>query len=305
MLIREALAQGSADLKYAGIKTPGLDASILLSFVLNKNRTFVIASEKEKINEKNCAVFCSLIERRANGECVAYLTGKKEFMGLEFTVNKSVLVPRPDTETLVEAAIEYIKKNLPRTYTNQHEQINNRVLDLCTGSGAVAISLKHEMPQLDIYATDICSKALKVAKENAEKLLGKNKISFFKGDLFNALPSISASQRLCENSLPIKFSLIVSNPPYICSSKIQTLSAEVQNEPLLALDGGHDGLDLIRRLIENASKYLAPNGVLLLEADPNQMEEIKTILAKYSFMSIQLYKDLSGSNRVIGGRYEK
>ncbi|MCL2809151.1 MAG: peptide chain release factor N(5)-glutamine methyltransferase [Treponema sp.] len=299
MLIREAIAQGSADLKYADIKSPGLDASILLAHILKTNRTSLVAAGNEKLSEKNCAAFCELIERRCNGECVAYIIGKKEFRNLDFSVNKSVLVPRPDTETLVEAAIEIINR-LDKNET----QIN--VLDLCTGSGAVAISLKNECPDLEIFATDICANALEVAKQNAKNLLGDNQIKFFLGDLFNALncSNLCASVPPCEN-LPNNFSMIVSNPPYIPSGEIQTLSAEVQNEPRLALDGGKDGLEIIGRIIKEAPKYLRSKGYLLLEASPEQMENISILLEKNGFIDIKLYKDLSGSERVIGGMFEK
>jgi len=288
MLIREALAQGSADLKYAGIKTPGLDASLLLAHILNTNRTNLIAKGTDRISEKKCAEFCELIERRANGECTAYIIGKKEFRGLEFEVNKSVLVPRPETETLVETAIDIIQKN-----TQPNCVVN--ILDLCTGSGAVAVSLKNEISACEITATDISSDALNTAIRNAEKLLGKNSIKFFQGDLYAALP----------NSLPATYSLIVSNPPYIPSEEIKTLSAEVQNEPLIALDGGTSGLEIIKRIIEKAPDHLQKNSYLLLEADPRQMEQITILLEKKGFLDIQLYKDLSGTNRVIGGKFEK
>jgi release factor glutamine methyltransferase len=286
MLIREALAQGSADLKYAGIKTPGLDASLLLAHILNTNRTKLIAKGTDRLPEKKCAEFCALIERRANGECAAYIIGKKEFRGLEFGVNSSVLVPRPETETLVETAIDIIHKN------TQHNSIVS-ILDLCTGSGAVAISLKNEIPACEITAADISPNAINTAVRNAKKLLGAGSINFFQGDLFDALP------------LPAAYSLIVSNPPYIPSEEIQTLSAEVQNEPLIALDGGISGLEIIKRIIEKAPDYLQKNGYLLLEADPRQMEQIAILLEKKGFIDIQLYKDLSGTNRVIGGRFEK
>jgi len=320
MLIREAYAQGSADLKFAEIDTPALDASILLAFVLKTNRSALIAAGMETLSKKDCINFCKLIERRASGECIAYIIGKKEFMGLEFTVNNSVLVPRPDTETLVEAAMESIR----RYFHHEGAQSNTkdastssasmyfrclsaepveaskapshlwlRTLELCTGSGAVAVSLKHEVPELEVYATDICSKALKVAKLNAERLLGKNQIKFYHGDLFKAI-----------SSSPKKFSLIISNPPYIPSAEIQTLSAEVQNEPRLALDGGDSGLVIIEKIISEAPKYLQKGGCLLLEADPGQMNEIAILLEKNNFMDIQLYKDLSGLQRVIGGRLE-
>lgn len=288
MFVREALAQGSTDLKFADIKTPGLDASLLLAHILKTNRTSLIAAGNNKMSEKACAAYCELIERRANGECVAYLIGKKEFMGLEFTVNKSVLVPRPDTETLVEAAIEILSADL------RGEEI--KVLDMCTGSGAVAISLKHEVPELEVYATDICPNALKTAKQNAEKLLGKNQIQFFHGDLFSALPSTLKTTH---------YSLIVSNPPYVSSDEIKTLSAEVQNEPLLALDGGSCGLDIIERIIEEAPNYLQKGGFLLLEADPRQMQTIKTLLEKKGFKDIKLFNDLAGNERVISGKHEE
>ena len=296
MLIREALAQGSADLKYAGIKTPGLDASLLLAHILNTNRTNLIAKGTDRISEKKCAAFCELIEKRANGECTAYIIGKKEFRGLEFEVNKSVLVPRPETETLVEIAIDIIQKN------TQNDSVVN-ILDLCTGSGAVAISLKNETPACEITATDISSDALNTAIRNTEKLLGGNStkffhgnsIKFFQSDLYDALPSPLSST----------YSLIISNPPYIPSDEIQTLSAEVQNEPNIALDGGISGLEIIKRIIEKAPDYLQKNGYLLLEADPRQMEQITILLEKKGFLDIQLYKDLSGTNRVIGGRFEK
>jgi release factor glutamine methyltransferase len=287
MLIREVLAQGSADLKYAGIKTPGLDASLLLAHILNTNRTSLITRGTDHLSEKENSAFCELLERRVTGECTAYIIGKKEFRGLEFDVNGSVLVPRPETETLVETAIEIIKKNV-----KDNAVVN--ILDLCTGSGAVAVSLKNEIPSCEITAADISSDALNTAAHNAEKLLGGKLINFFQGDLFSVLPS----------PLPAFYSLIVSNPPYISSDEIQTLAVEVQNEPRLALDGGISGLEIIERIIEKAPDYLQQNGYLLLEADPRQMEQIIILLDKRGFKDIQLYKDLSGQSRVIGGRFE-
>jgi release factor glutamine methyltransferase len=289
MLIREALAQGSADLKFAEIKTPGLDASLLLAHILNTSRTKLIARGTDRLSEKECASFCGLLERRANGECAAYIIGKKEFRGLDFEVNPSVLVPRPETETLVEAAINIIQKKA-------HNNSAVKILDLCTGSGAIAVSLKHEMPACEITAADISPDALRTAAHNAEKLLGdRNLINFSQGDLYDALPSPP----------PTLFSIIVSNPPYIPSDEIQTLSAEVQNEPHLALDGGVSGLEIIKRIIDKAPGYLRQNGYLLLEADPRQMEQITILLDKKGFKDIQLYKDLGGSDRVIGGRFEE
>ena len=282
MIVREALAQGGTDLKFTGIDTPGLDASLLLAFVLKTNRTSLLAAGTETLSVKACKTYCELIERRCNGECVAYIIGKKEFRGLEFEVNPSVLVPRPDTETLVEAALKQLKDN----------QKEVCVLDLCTGSGAVAISLKSEMPELEIHATDISAEALETAKRNAIRLLPNSKIQFYQGDLYKALPDL-------------KFNLIVSNPPYIPSHEINTLSAEVQNEPRIALDGGGDGLVIIKRIIDGAPGYLQNNGILLMEADPRQMKDISMMLEKRGFKDIQLYKDLADSQRVIGGMYSE
>jgi len=255
-------------------------------------------------------MFRALLDRRLKGECIAYILEKKEFRGLEFTVNHSVLVPRPDTEILVETAIDVIseqkaKKNdannasaLRNAATMHdasalHNALALRVLDLCTGSGAVAISLKHEMPELEVYATDISHEALETAKANAARLLPNSNIRFYSGDLYNAL---SAEQ--------FNFHCIVSNPPYIPSAEITTLPKEVQKEPHLALDGGQDGLQLIKRIIEGSANYLCSGGSLLMEADPRQMGTISSWLEEYGFCKIKTYKDISGNERVIGGIYE-
>ena len=287
MTVREALTMAGADLKAAGIETPSLDASLLLAHILGIDRAALVASGSESLPEKTRAAFCDLIDRRLNGECAAYILGKKEFRGLEFLVNPSVLVPRPDTETLVEAALETAAAG------GSIAANSIRILDLCTGSGAVAVSLKSEMPSLEVYAADISAEALETAKTNAVRLLPGSTIHFYHGDLYNALPTPHSP-----------FSLIVCNPPYISSDEIQTLSAEVRNEPRLALDGGQSGLEIIKRVINGAPVNLLRGGALLLEADPRQMEDIAVLLAKKGFCNIKLYNDLSGQERVIGGTYE-
>ncbi|MDR1838836.1 MAG: peptide chain release factor N(5)-glutamine methyltransferase [Treponema sp.] len=286
MTIREATAQGAARLKAAGIETPSLDASLLLAHVLDTGREALAAKGEEELSQEAIAALRALLDRRTNGECIAYILEKKEFFGLEFLVNSHVLVPRPDTEILVEAALEIIKRE-------EVADNETRILDLCTGSGAVAVSLKHEMPQIEVYVTDISAEALQTAKTNAARLLGENQIHFCLGDLYNAIPLSTAS-----------FNIIVSNPPYIPTDEIKTLSSEVQNEPRLALDGGKDGLEIIKRIIEKAPENLTQGGALLLEAAPYQMEEIAHLLENRGFKDIKLYKDLSGQKRVIGGRYE-
>jgi release factor glutamine methyltransferase len=290
MTIREAITQSAAFLKSAGIETPSLDASLLLAHALNTGREALAAKGTEELSEEALGALRAFIDRRVNGECVAYITGKKEFFALEFMVNSHVLVPRPDTETLVEAAIAIINEQEAGFIIAAN---TIRVLDLCTGSGAVAVSLKHEMPQLEVYAADISAEALQIAKTNAQRLLSGAQIHFYHGDLYDALPPSASS-----------FDLIVSNPPYVPSDEIKTLSAEVQNEPRLALDGGKDGLKIIRRIIDGAHGNLKRGGMLLLEAAPYQMEKIAGLLENRGFRDIKLYKDMSGQKRIIGGRYE-
>jgi len=281
MTIREALAEGSAALAAAGIENPGLDASLLLAEILKTSRSSLMAAASEPLTEASRAAFDQFIKRRLAGECTAYILGRKEFYGLDFQVNPAVLVPRPDTETLVEAALEQLTCNLPL-----------RVLDLCTGCGAIAIALKHAMPELEVWATDISAEALDVAQANTDRLLPNKTIHFCCGDLFAAFSNEQRSS----------FSLIVSNPPYIPTAEIAGLSPEVRKEPILALDGGDDGLDIIRSIISRAPELLCSCGSLLLEADPRQMERIKSLLLQAGFTGIQIRKDLSGKERVIGGK---
>jgi len=287
MTICEALVQGSAVLKTAGIDTPSLDASVLLACILNITRSSLTAKGNEILQKEDMDKFQSLIERRKKGECAAYITGNKEFFGLTFKVNSNVLVPRPDTEILVETALEHLK-----TMNIEKKTDKTKILDLCTGCGAAAVSIKHEMPETEVWASDISAQALETAKENAAKLTGGS-VNFFLSDLYTALPVINSS-----------FSLIVSNPPYIPTDKIQTLSAEVRNEPFIALDGGKSGLEIIGRIIEKSPDFIHRGGFLLLEADPGQMEKISSLLENRGYKEIKLYKDLSGQDRVIRGKYE-
>ncbi|MDR0291110.1 MAG: peptide chain release factor N(5)-glutamine methyltransferase, partial [Treponema sp.] len=245
------------------------------------------------------------------GECVAYILGKKEFFGLEFLVNPSVLVPRPETELLVEVVIRELGDQGSGIWDQgENEGQGLKVLDLCTGSGAVAIALKHEIPILEVWAADISNEALEVAKNNATRLLPPDAITFCQGNLYDALLSLTThgtsllahcSQLLVHNS----FSFIVSNPPYVSTAQISGLSPEVRAEPILALDGGSDGLDLIRIIISQAPKFLCPGGMLLLEADPGQMKTITTLFQQAGFTEIQIHKGLSGSEQVIGARKAK
>jgi len=278
--IRELQTKGTALLKApcasAFIDTPALDAALLLAETLQISREELIARADDEVDGPVCAKYHTLLGRRRSGECIAYILGRKEFRGLEFTVKAKVLVPRPDTETLFEAALEYLDESC-------------RVLDLCTGSGALAISLKRERPLLSVTASDISVEALETAALNAGRLLpglpDESPVNLVHSDLYENLPD--------------RYNIIVSNPPYIPSGEIPNLAPEVQLEPRLALDGGEDGLALIRRIIADAPDHLLSGGVLLLEAGPAQMPRIGELLANNGFTGVRLHKDLADRERVI------
>ena len=259
--------------------------------VLKINQAALILRSSEEISRRDYEKYLKFLSRRLEGESIAYILGRKEFRLLEFSVNPNVLVPRPDTETLVEAALSYIDSSI------EQGELEMSVLDLCTGSGAIAISLKYERPHLRISASDISSAALKTAEGNSKRLLKGispgSPIKFIESDLFKNIPIDNKG----------KFNIIISNPPYIPSSVLKTLAAEVRKEPPLALDGGKDGLKYIKKIIPMAKKHLLPKGLLLLEADPAQMPEVCTILNKNSYSDIKTHKDLSGQERSISASF--
>ena len=276
MTIREALKEGTSLLENS--ENPGLDAALLLAEILKVKRASLLIMGKSLISQEDKNLYIKLLKRRNEGECIAYILGKKEFYGLDFYISPAVLVPRPDTETLVEMALEIIKRK-----EKKEKKKKVKVLDLCTGSGAVGIALKYEIPELEVWASDISPEALAVAQENCSR--HKVQIQLINSDLFASIKG--------------KFDLIVSNPPYIASEEIKNLVIEVQREPLLALDGGKDGLEIILRIIKEAMNHLIPCGTLLMEADPEQMESIKNEMEKQGFKECRTYKDLSGQFRVI------
>ncbi|MDR1105636.1 MAG: peptide chain release factor N(5)-glutamine methyltransferase [Treponema sp.] len=287
-LFREA---GRAECPAADISAPALDASLFLASVLDTDRSSLLSAGPRLLSPDSYGRFLKLVERRLSGECTAYILGKKEFWGLDFFVSPAVLVPRPDTEILVEAALEHIAG---RQSGKEGEGI--RVLDLCTGSGAVAVSLKHECPGADLTASDISEAALAVARENARRLLkkgpsGADAIRFVKSDLFDGIACL--------------FDLVTANPPYIPSGELADLAPEVRGEPRLALDGGKDGLDIAGRLVAQARDRLTRGGVLLVEADPRQMAALAGIFEKNGYRNIRRRRDLSGLERVIEGAVQE
>ncbi|AEF80979.1 peptide chain release factor N(5)-glutamine methyltransferase [Leadbettera azotonutricia] len=293
MTIQNSLTIETARLRAAHIDTPALDAGILLAEILHTDKAGLILHGPDSIPEGDNENFRSRINRRLAGEPVAYILGRKEFRGLDFTVSPDVLVPRPDTETLVEAALQ----ELDSVQSGADSNSRISVLDLCTGSGAIAIALKNECPGLEAWASDISGAALSIARANCARLLHDNAVHFIQADLFQPFQNPSSPNA----AFPKQFTLIVSNPPYIPSAEIGGLAKEVRMEPSLALDGGRDGLDLIRRIAREAGHYLKDNGILLMEADPRQMDAIRGILLDNGFREPRLYKDLAGLDRVISG----
>jgi release factor glutamine methyltransferase len=286
--IEELLSRGTSLLAAKGITAPALDAALLLAEITGLTRETLYTHANLELSGEQSDRYFELLERRQSGECLAYITGRKEFWGLDFAVTPAVLVPRPDTEILVEAALALLRPA-------------DAVLDLCTGSGAVAIALKHEgnaannLPELDVWASDISENALAVARSSAERL--GCAITFVQGDLFDALKNTAD----LKNTAKKKFDVITANAPYIPSGGINSLAAEVQREPRLALDGGSDGLSVISRIVEGAPLYLETGGTLLLEADPSQMGTIALQMKERGFRHIKMYRDYSGQERVIAG----
>jgi release factor glutamine methyltransferase len=261
-----------------GIASPRLDAELLVAHVLALPRVQLYVQFDRPLGPDELAAIRGLIKRRQAGESVAYLVGKKEFWGLELAVDARVLVPRPETETLVEAA---------RAWLTGVER--PRIADVGTGSGAIAVTLAKLFPDATVVASDISAGALEVARANAERLGVAAGVTFVEGDLDAPLAAHAP------------FSLIVANLPYIASADMPTLPAEVRTEPALALDGGPDGLDLVRRLVAAAPARLAPGGALALEIGAGQAAATRALLNAAGFADVQSRRDLGGIERVVSG----
>ena len=284
------LIEGKRILASKNIASHALDAVLLLSEASGFTREELITHNDYELKETQRTFYFELLERRYRGESTAYILGRKEFWGLELSVTPAVLVPRPETEILVETVLTILRRDTSQknTCNVSGTDIGRAVLDLCTGSGAIAIALKQTCPDLEIRAADVSEEALIIARKNAEKF--GCTITFLQGDLFKALDKRQ------------RFFLITANAPYVPSAKLDLLMPEVKNEPRLALDGGYDGLDIIRHIIKEAPLYLENNGYLVLEADPSQMETIADLMKANGFSEPLLHKDLAGHNRVIAGK---
>lgn len=273
MNYRELLREGEEKLAQAGIADASSDAWLLLEYVTGIDRTHYFLREREKCTEEERRRYETLAGRRARHVPVQYLTGSQEFMGYSFEVNEQVLIPRQDTELLV---LEAEKRIRPK----------DRVLDMCTGSGCVIISLA-KRKEIAACAADISAGALETARLNAERLAAD--VHFWESDLFEKIEGT--------------FDCIVSNPPYIPSGQIAGLMPEVRaHEPRLALDGGEDGLYFYRRLTREAGDYLKPDGWLLFEIGYDQGEAVAGLMRAEGYREIEIRKDLAGLDRVAAGR---
>jgi len=273
MKIKEILKKQIEILKQNNIEDASLKAKILLAFTIRKEKEYLITHDDEELSEEISLKYESYIKRILEHEPLQYITGKQEFMKLDFFVNENVLVPRADTEILVEEALQIIKENKLKT-----------VLDLCTGSGAIAISIAKYGDVEKVLASDISKKALKVTDIN----INKNKVQAqtLQSDLFENING--------------KFDIIISNPPYIETEVIESLEEDVKREPKLALDGGKDGLDIYRKIIENAWKYLNEEGFLCLEIGYNQKEDVLNLIREnHKYKDEYSKKDLFGNDRIV------
>jgi release factor glutamine methyltransferase len=298
MTVKDVLQNGFSILKkntnnnIIDISTPYLDAVVLLSEALNVSREKLYMLFNDKVTDFGKEQYCEYIEKRLSGIPVSYIRTKKEFYGLDFYVDNRVLVPRPETESLVYQALEIIKYKI-----TEKGRLFLNVIDVCTGSGCIAISLVN---QINIYkkenkslfdniivsACDISKSAIDVFKMNCKILLGQE-LPVFMSDLLSET----------ENS----YDIIISNPPYLTSDNVKRMLEFAWPEPSIALNGGENGLELVFRLIEQAKTKIRKDGYLLLEADDNQMQEIKEKMQKEGYADINIIKDLSGWNRVIYG----
>ncbi len=280
MTYGEAYRDGIRILKQAGIEAPANDAGVLLCHAAKCDRTYIYAHGDEPLDEGTEKTYLEMLEKRAGGWPLQYLTGICEFMSLRFEVRPCVLIPRQDTELLVETVLDHCSRS---------GRILN-ILDLCTGSGCIAVSLAHHCSNSRLTATDIMPDALSVASGNAEKNGVADCISFIESDLFMSIPVT-------------EFDVIVSNPPYIRTGDIPGLQKEVRDhEPAAALDGGADGLSFYRSIIDASPMYLKSGGLLALETGYGQASEVAGMMSRSGkFDDVRIYKDLAGIDRVVAG----
>jgi release factor glutamine methyltransferase len=297
MDVRTALKTGIAELREAGVPSFTLAAELLLLHVADRNRTWLYAHPEETVPDENVQRFLALIARRAAGEPTQYLTGKQEFWGLEFEVTPAVLIPRPETEHVIEVALDRLalrelRAGRPQKTIGEGLQI----ADIGTGSGCIAVALAKELPGTTIYATDISSAALEIAARNIVRHGFLDRIHLFESNLLglfsSAVPQSGHEQ--------LRFDLIVSNPPYIGRREAPTLAREVrEHEPEQALFGGEEGYELYGDLISQAASLLKPGGILVIELGHDSLPAVQPLLDRADWVNVGVTNDLAGIPRVI------
>ena len=277
--IAEAILQGANKLRKAGVPEARREAGSLLAFLLDKDRTFILSHAEDPISGEQETLFQEFLDSRAQGEPAQYITGRQDFYGLEFEVTPAVLIPRPETELLIEAALKLVGASEIGSFC-----------DVGTGSGCIAITLLSQLPQAHAIAVDVSASALEIAKRNAARHKVSDRIEFMLSDCFDSVPQQT-------------FDLIVSNPPYVAEDAVATLQREVRDfEPRVALTSGADGLDVIRRLVVDAQRYLNPGGHLLFEIGFDQHEAVGNLIDAQVWELLDIHQDLQGIPRTVALR---
>jgi release factor glutamine methyltransferase len=275
--IASAISEGATALCTGEVTDARREAGSLLTHTIGRDRSYIITHSDDPLTNEQVETFRKLVARRAGGEPLQYITGHQEFFKLEFEVTREVLIPRPETELIVEVALE-ILKDIPEPF----------IADIGTGSGCIAISLLHELPRARALATDISPAALEVAKRNAQRHGVLDRMMLVQSDCFS---NLDAQQT---------FSLVLSNPPYISDRDIETLQREVRkHEPQAALKGGEDGLTVIRRLLLEAPQFLRTGGTLVFEIGFGQSEAVKQLIEPNAWNLIEIRQDLQGIPRAV------
>lgn len=279
---RELYEEGRRILEQAGLPDAALDARFLLEEVCGTNLQTLLVFPEKKVTEEEVNQYRAFVQRRKDREPTAMILGEWDFMGLTFRLNKSTLIPEQDTEVLVETALEELKRRGPG-------EAPLRILDLCTGSGCILLSLLHELRNVGGLGTDLSEEALEAARENAVRLGLQERAAFRQGDLWAPVGNE-------------RFDLIVSNPPYVPTDVIPTLEPEVRcGEPYAALDGGEDGLVFYRRIMEEAAGHLKPSGIIIVESGFDEAAQIAALMQDQKLRGIRTVKDYGGLDRVVLG----
>jgi release factor glutamine methyltransferase len=284
LTIADALREASEALSASGLAEPRREAVSLLSHALSRDRAFLVTHSEDSLTADELRSYLSTVERRASGEPLQYITGAQEFYGLDFEVNENVLIPRPETELLVEAALEILKGT-----------DSPLVCDVGTGSGCIAVSLLHARRDARALAVDVSPAALEVAARNAARNGVAERIDFLVSDCFDALASNGREDA--------RFDLVASNPPYVAEADLEGLQREVrEHEPRVALTPGGDGLSVIRRLVSESPRHLKPGGHLLLEIGFNQHERVAALIDPRVWTLLDIHHDLQGIPRTVALR---